>query len=210
MWTVSPEISEPSLPTELVTITAMKAGSGPSGGGVLLPGSVVQATPQLGVVGFSAKPLKLLGAEPPLVGLSFAHCAPQKVTESPTEAFWSPMTKLPPPGAKPNPRVLHDATALLPPTSLMVVVMMNVPVVAYVCEPLTVYGPPLGPAMVPAVAKVASPQAMLAEYSAAVALVSGSVKVATVPVKLAPSVAVMVVPVAVIGCSSGGAKPPQI
>src|SRR5712692_692811 len=138
MWTVSPEISEPSLPTELVTITAMKAGSGPSGGGVLLPGSVVQATPQLGVVGSSAKPLKLRGAEPPLKELSFAHRAPQKVTEVPIAAFLSPMTKLPPPGAKANPRVLHDVTAMLPPTSLMVVVMVKVPVVAYVCEPLTV------------------------------------------------------------------------
>src|SRR5712691_10894175 len=35
--------------------------------------------------------------------------------------------------------------------------------------PLTVNGPPFGPAMVPAVAKVASPQAMLAEYSASIA-----------------------------------------
>src|SRR6266853_1780637 len=103
MWTVSPEICEPSLPTVLVTITAMKAGRGPSGGGVLLPGSVVQATPQLGVVGLSAKPLKLFGAEPPLVGLFCTHCAPQKVTELPTAEFWSPITKLPPPGANANP-----------------------------------------------------------------------------------------------------------
>src|SRR5260370_38844239 len=142
MWTVLPEISEPSLPTELVTITAMKVGSGPSGGGVLLPGSVVQATPQLGVVGSSAKPLKLRGAEPPLVGLSFAHCAPQKVTELPVPAFLSPMTKLPPPGAKANPTVLQELVAVLPPTSWMVGVMVKMPVVAYVCAPLTVYAPP--------------------------------------------------------------------
>src|SRR6266478_1438860 len=138
MWTVLPEISEPSLPTELVTITAMKVGSGPSGGGVLLPGSVVQATPQLGVVGSSAKPLKLRGAEPPLVGLSFAHCAPQKVTEVPVAAFLSPITKLPPPGAKANPTVVQELVAMLPPTSWIVVVMVKMPVVAYVCAPLTV------------------------------------------------------------------------
>src|SRR5260370_38571006 len=115
MWTVLPEISEPSLPTELVTITAMKVGSGPSGGGVLLPGSVVQATPQLGVVGSSAKPLKLRGAEPPLGGFSFAHCAPQNVTALPVPAFLSPMTKLRPPGAKANSTLLHDLVAVRPP-----------------------------------------------------------------------------------------------
>jgi hypothetical protein len=38
-------------------------------------------------------------------------------------------------------------------------------------------------------------------YSPAVALVSGSVKLATVPAKLAPSVALIVVPVALIGTS---------
>src|SRR5260370_11065757 len=137
MWTVLPEISEPSLPTELVTITAMKVGSGPSGGGVLLPGSVVQATPQLGVLGSSAKPLKLRGAEPPLVGLSFAHRAPQKVTVLPVAAFLSPMTKLPPPGAKANPTVLQELVAVLPPTSWMGVVVVKVSVVAYVCAALT-------------------------------------------------------------------------
>src|SRR5258708_2626277 len=108
MWRVLPEIVEPDLAAELVTITAMKVGSGPAGGGVLLPGSAVQPLPQVGVVGFSAKPLKLRGAEPPLKELSFAHCAPQKVTEVPVAAFRSPMTKLPPPG--PNPTVQMTAT----------------------------------------------------------------------------------------------------
>src|SRR6266571_5181417 len=49
-----------------------------------------------------------------------------------------------------------------------------------------------------------SPQSIAPEYSLAVALGSGSVKVATVPLKLAPSVALMVVPVAVIGNSGHG------
>src|SRR5216683_2679276 len=119
------------------------------GGGVLLPGSVVQATPQLGVVGSSPKPLKLRGAEPPLVGLSFAHCAPQKVTALPVAAFLSPMTKLPPPGAKANPTVLQELVAVLPPTSWMVVVMVKMPVVAYVCAPLTMYAPPAVTATTP-------------------------------------------------------------
>jgi hypothetical protein len=128
---------EPVFVAELVTITPMKAGSGPDGGGVELPGSLDQSRPQVGVCGSSAKPLKLLGAPRPLNLLSFAHCAPQNVTELPTVAFWSLMTKLPPPGAKENPTVAHAAVAILPPTSVMVVVMVNEPVDAYVCEPLT-------------------------------------------------------------------------
>jgi len=49
--TVSPDISGPVWRAELVTITAMNAGSGPSGGGVLLPGSDVQLCPHAGVAG---------------------------------------------------------------------------------------------------------------------------------------------------------------
>ena len=49
-----------------------------------------------------------------------------------------------------------------------------------------------------------SPHAIVAEYSLAVALVSGSVNVATVPSKLAPSVALKLVPVAAMGSSGGG------
>src|SRR5260370_37616641 len=164
MWSVSPEISEPSLPTVLVTITAMKAGSGPSGGGVLLPGSVVEATPQLGVVGSSAKPLRLGGAEPPLVGLFFAHCAPQKVTELPVAAFLSPMTKLPPPGAKANPTVLQELVAVLPPTSWMVVVMVKMPGVPCVRAPLTGEAPPPVAVTTPLELEL-SPQLIVAEKS---------------------------------------------
>lgn len=73
MCTVLPVIAEPDLEIELETITPMNDGSGPSGGGGLLPGPVVQSVPQLGVDGLSAKPLKLAGASPPLSVLSFHH-----------------------------------------------------------------------------------------------------------------------------------------
>src|SRR5712692_10475193 len=95
-----PEIVGPDLLDELVTMTPISRGSGPSGGGVLLPGSVLHPAPQLGVPGLSAKPLKLRGAGPPVSELTFAHCAPQNITELPTTAFLSPMTNAPPPGAK--------------------------------------------------------------------------------------------------------------
>src|SRR5712691_4009240 len=124
----SPEIAEPVLVTESVTTTPMNAGRGPDGGGVELPGSVDQSTPQAGVRGLSAKPLKLLDALVPLEVLSLAHCALQKVTELPTAAFCLPMTKVPPPGANENPTVVQDAVAVLPPTSVIVVVMVNSPV----------------------------------------------------------------------------------
>jgi len=163
MWIELPEMIEPVFVAELVTITPMKAGSGPDGGGVELPGSVDQSRPQVGVRGSSAKPLKLLGAARPLNVLSFAHCAPQNVTELPTAALWSLMTKLPPPGAKENPTGAQVVVAILPPTSVMVVVMVNEPADAYVCEPLTEYEPP-APVIVPAV-EVPSPQSMLAEKS---------------------------------------------
>ena len=68
-----------------------------SGGAELLPGPVAHWVPQPGAVaGVSAKPLKLLGADPPLRLFCLAHWAPQNVTELPTEAFWSPITKAPP------------------------------------------------------------------------------------------------------------------
>ena len=94
-----PEIVGPDLLDELVTITAMSAGSGPWGGGELLPGSALHTAPHVGVVGLAAKPLKPRGAGPPLNELIFAHCAPQNVTEWPTAESSSPMTKAPPPGA---------------------------------------------------------------------------------------------------------------
>src|SRR5258708_24383739 len=108
MCGVSPEIVEPDLVIELETITPMKAGRGPAGGGVLLPGSVLQPVPQLGVLGLSAKPLKLAGAVPPLKEFSFHHCAPQNVTAVPTALFWSPITNEPPPGAKAKISTLQD------------------------------------------------------------------------------------------------------
>src|SRR5450759_607161 len=98
-------------------MTPMKAGSGPAGGGVLFPVSALQLVAlQLGALGLSAKPLKLAGADPPLREFSFHHCAPQKVTELPTTAFLSPMTKLPPPGAKK--RATTDVSPVAPQTVL--------------------------------------------------------------------------------------------
>ncbi len=61
--------------------------------------------------------------------------------------------------------------------------------------PPTVKGPLVGPLTAPA-ELLPSPQAIVAEYSPAVALASGSVKVATVPLKLAPSVALELCPLA--------------
>lgn len=80
----------------LAAITLIVAGT-LAGGGALLPGSVVQVPPQTAGFGvlLSAKPLKLVGASPPLNELTLAHFAPQKVTLLPTTAFRSPMTKLP-------------------------------------------------------------------------------------------------------------------
>jgi hypothetical protein len=48
MWTVLPEIRDPFLAARLVTMTPMYCGSGPFGGGAVLPGLVLQLTPQLG------------------------------------------------------------------------------------------------------------------------------------------------------------------
>src|SRR5919197_2902911 len=97
MCTVLPEVVEPDWLIELATITPMNDGNGPSGGGALLPGDVVQSMPHVGVGGDFAKPLNEAGAAPPVRLFSFGHWAPQKVTEVPTAALLSPMTKLPPP-----------------------------------------------------------------------------------------------------------------
>src|SRR2546425_1897190 len=89
----SPEMVAPDLVIELEAITAMKGGT-LSGGFELFPGRLVQIPPQVcGAV--SAKPLKALGAGPPLSELTLAHCAPQKVTELPMAALRSPITKEP-------------------------------------------------------------------------------------------------------------------
>src|SRR6266481_740265 len=96
-WTVLPEIVEPDFEMELDTITAMKAGSGPAGGGGLFPGAVDQVTPQAGrLPGAFSKPLNEAGAAPPLRSFNFHHCAPQNVTAVPIAAFLSPITKVPP------------------------------------------------------------------------------------------------------------------
>src|SRR5260370_42024278 len=129
MGTGMPEMGEPPLAGGFVPMTAMNAGSDPAGGGVEFPGSALHLAPHVGVVGSSANPLKLAVAMPP-AEFSFAHCAPQNVTELPKEPFGPPITKLPPPGAKENPIVLHDVTATEPPVSVTVVVMVKLPVVA--------------------------------------------------------------------------------
>ncbi len=92
-----PEIFEPDFDVELVTMTAMYAGSGPAGGEALLPGSVLHVPPHCGVAGLTAKPLKDDGALPPLSEFDFDHCAPQNVTEP--VSLLSPTTNAPPPGA---------------------------------------------------------------------------------------------------------------
>src|SRR5512132_1359170 len=66
---------------------------------------------------------------------------------------------------------------------------------------MTLNGPPVGPVIVPDVGALPSPQSIVAEYSLAVAVVSGSVKVATTPVNGAPSTELIVVRIAVIGAS---------
>ena len=68
-----PEIAEPFLAVELVTITSMYGGI-EVGGGVLLPGAVVQVPPHDGSAGVRAKPLKLAFAAPPEMRFSFDHC----------------------------------------------------------------------------------------------------------------------------------------
>src|SRR5437879_2010682 len=102
----SPEIVAPDLVTGLEAITAMKGGT-LAGGPELFPGSVIQLPPQVGgaVLVWSANPLKARGAGPPLRELTFAHCAPQKVTVLPTAALRSPITK------EPLPRKAKTTTA---------------------------------------------------------------------------------------------------
>src|SRR4051812_41313385 len=85
---------------------AMKAGSGPGGGGALLPGSVVQATPQP-LAGFRANPLKAAGAAPPVRMFRLDHCAPQNVTTA--AAILSPTTNAPPRVPNPNTSVVAEA-----------------------------------------------------------------------------------------------------
>jgi hypothetical protein len=102
---------EPDCEVELETTTAMNAGNGPGGGGVLLPVSVIQLVPQDAEAGVSSKPLNDAGAGPPLSVFSFDHWAPQKVTSVPIAAFPSPITKLPP-GVTANTVTWQVATAV--------------------------------------------------------------------------------------------------
>ena len=78
------------------TMTAICAGT-LAGGAALFPVLDVQVLPQAGGEPFvdDAKPLNELGAEPPERLFALAHCAPHQVTDAPTAAFWSPMTKAP-------------------------------------------------------------------------------------------------------------------
>src|SRR5260370_1338305 len=96
--TTLPEIALPDWLIELETITPMKEGSGPGGGGALLPGSVVQVVLHVGSMAESSQPLKEAGAGPPLKVLFVAHCAPQKLTEVPVTVpgTTSPTTNEPP------------------------------------------------------------------------------------------------------------------
>ena len=68
------------------------------------------------------------------------------------------------------------------------------------CEPETPKLPPL-PVTTPVSTGFPSPQSIVAEYWAAVAVVSGSVKVATWPLNGAPSTAPKTTPAALIGWS---------
>jgi len=65
-----PDIVLPDLFIVLETIIPIYAGSGPVGGGVLLPGSVVQVgSPHLGDGLLFSNPLKELFATLPVIGL---------------------------------------------------------------------------------------------------------------------------------------------
>src|SRR5690348_38962 len=119
-------MDDPDFETELETITPMKAGRGPAGGGVLLPGSVVQFVAQLDTGGLFSTPLKLGGAGPLLKLLSVAHRAPQKVTLRPMEALPSPITKSPLAGV-PKIRIVLVALAVLPPSSTIFTVTVKNP-----------------------------------------------------------------------------------
>ena len=121
-----PEIDEPDLCIELETITAMYDGSGPAGGGVLFPGSVDQLVPHVTAAGVSSKPLNAAGASPAATSLSFDQRDPQKVTSWPTACSPLPITKLPP-AAKAKIRIVVDASAMLPPSSTMCTLIVNLP-----------------------------------------------------------------------------------
>src|SRR5947209_3779943 len=92
MANVSPEMIGPDL-VIVVETTAFTVLWSVDGGFELLPGSVVQVSPQA-AGGLSMKPLKEGGAKPVLRGFSFHHWAPQKATWLPTGRFWPPITNV--------------------------------------------------------------------------------------------------------------------
>jgi hypothetical protein len=105
---------------------------------------------------------------------------PQKVTELPTSAFLSPMTKLPPLTA-PKMRTWLVASAVLPPSSTMCTLTVNKPLPANVCALLAVYEPLL-PAHRPEEGGELSPQSIVAVKSAEFeVVVFVSVNLATAP-----------------------------
>src|SRR5437773_10431807 len=102
MWMVSPEIVDPLCVIVFDTITPIKTGSGPGGGGGLLPGSVVQSVPHAGgVPAVAAKPLNAAGAAPPPNVLRLLQLELQKVTSVPMAALPLPITNAPD-ARKPN------------------------------------------------------------------------------------------------------------
>src|SRR6476661_1717713 len=129
MCGASPLIVEPLWPMDDDTMTARYDGTD-DGGFELLPGCVVQLVSEGENAGAVAKPLNAAGAAPPLRLLSFHHCAPQYVTEVPTAAFWSPITKVPPAAGSPTVRWLV-ACAFCPPSSRMSISSVFGPRVAY-------------------------------------------------------------------------------
>src|SRR5579862_909345 len=118
MWTTVPVITDPICLTELVTNTVIVLGSGPGGGAGLLPVELSKVTPDphVGDDMVMANPLKDAGAEPPVSGLVFHHCEPQKFTEDPTVATLLLMTKAPFP-VRVIPQPVVPVEAVLPPTS---------------------------------------------------------------------------------------------
>src|SRR6267378_6485350 len=135
---MSPLMTDPDLVTLLETITPMNLGT-LGGGGVELPGSVDQVPPQFGggrprkLSSNPAKPFIALGGAPPLMRLIFAHWLLHHVTWFPSPASKSPITKAAPFAvAKAKIMTEHVEVVVLPPTSLIFVVIEKVPVDAYV------------------------------------------------------------------------------
>src|SRR5436190_55419 len=194
MCTVLPEICDPDLDTELVTITPMKSGSGPAGGFGPLPGPVGPLT----VPGEVVPSPQSIVAVKSLTGAN--GLASVNVATFPLNDFVETVgvAQLAESGASAM-IATPFAVAWFEELTLSVIVTLTGfdPSSVYVCVPLTVNGPPVGPLTVPEVTEP-SPQSIEALYWAAGAEASGSVKVATGPLNDAPSVVLIVFPVAVI------------